>query len=86
MKHADGVPSALKPYAVAWVSGDVGGFLWRVGRVVEGSGLLIRRAAMLREFESLTLRTPATECCSRISHESDRELMNIKLLALVIKV
>ena len=54
--------------------------------MVEGSGLLIRRAVTLREFESLTLRTPATDCCSRISHESDRELINIELLAFVIKV
>ena len=41
------------------------GDIWRVGRVVEGSGLLIRRAATLREFESLTLRNPFVGDASR---------------------
>lgn len=33
--------------------------------MVEGSGLLIRRAATLREFESLTLRNPFVGDASR---------------------
>lgn len=41
------------------------GDIWRVGRVVEGSGLLIRRAVTLREFESLTLRNPFVDGASR---------------------
>lgn len=47
--------------------------LWRVGRVVECTSPLTRQAIRLRGFESLTLRTAAADCRTRIGLESDRE-------------
>ena len=66
-----------KPYVVAWECG-------RSGQLFTEDSLKARETATLREFESLILRPPATECRSRIGLESDREPMNIYLLAFLI--
>lgn len=52
--------------------------------MAEYTSPLTRQSARIRGFESLTLRTPATDSRSRIGHESDREPMNILVACLCI--